>query len=436
MKDNKTLKYLEKLRGLGSSYGLESTKRLLQLLGNPHNKIKLIHIAGTNGKGSVTTMIARILKGSGYKVGTFKSPHLEEIEEMISVNEENISETKFIELLDEIKVCIKKMVNEGYNHPTEFEVVTCLMFLYFYRESVDCGVIEVGLGGRQDSTNVITPIMSVLTSISYDHTNILGNTLTQISGEKAGIIKKDIPVVVYPQEDEALSVIKNRCEEVNAKLYLVDYKNSELIEILKEDKIYQKVRIKGRNHIYEIKLPLLGQHQILNLSVAITAIEILMENKIINVDRTNIEKSIINLTWNGRLEVMKSSPLVVIDGAHNIQGIAKLKENIDKYFEYKNLYLILGILADKDVEEMIKIITPFAKAVYAVTPNSTRAELADDLKDEVLKYNINCIAFQEYDDALNKALEEANDDDIIVASGSLYMVGGMRSLMKLRKWDI
>ncbi|MBU3134930.1 bifunctional folylpolyglutamate synthase/dihydrofolate synthase [Clostridium gasigenes] len=430
MKYEDAMKYITEVGNFGSNYGLKRTFRLLELLGNPQNKIKLIHIAGTNGKGSTTAMISKILMGNGYKVGMYTSPFLEEFEERIQINRVNIPKEKLANLMDELKIAVDKVIEEGYNHPTEFEIITCLMFLYFYKENIDFGVIEVGLGGRLDSTNVITPIISIITSISYDHTNILGNTLTKISREKSGIIKECVPVVIFPQEEEVLKVIKSKCKELNAPLHIINEIDSELIEILQEEKPYQKVKIKGIKNEYNIKLPLLGEHQILNLSLAIKAIELLEKNKKVKISKEILEKSLEDVCWNGRLEVMKKSPLVVLDGAHNIQGITTLKQNIEKYFKYKNIYLILGILADKDVEEMIKVITPMAKEVYAVTPNSIRAELAEDLKNEVLKYNENCIAFEKYEYALNKALEIAKEDDIIVACGSLYMVGGMRTIIK------
>ncbi|MBU3089729.1 bifunctional folylpolyglutamate synthase/dihydrofolate synthase [Clostridium gasigenes] len=430
MKYEDAMKYITEVGNFGSNYGLKRTFRLLELLGNPQNKIKLIHIAGTNGKGSTTAMISKILMGNGYKVGMYTSPFLEEFEERIQINRVNIPKEKLANLMDELKIAVDKVIEEGYNHPTEFEIITCLMFLYFYKENIDFGVIEVGLGGRLDSTNVITPIISIITSISYDHTNILGNTLTKISREKSGIIKECVPVVIFPQEEEVLQVIKSKCKELNAPLHIINKIDSELIEILQEEKPYQKVKIKGIKDEYNIKLPLLGEHQILNLSLAIKAIELLEKNKKVKISKEILEKSLEDVCWNGRLEVMKKSPLVVLDGAHNIQGITTLKQNIEKYFKYKNIYLILGILADKDVEEMIKVITPMAKEVYAVTPNSIRAELAEDLKNEVLKYNENCIAFEKYEYALNKALEIAKEDDIIVACGSLYMVGGMRTIIK------
>ena len=427
MRYEEAMKYITEVGNFGSNYGLERTYKLLEYLGNPEKDLKLIHIAGTNGKGSTTSMITEILMGAGYKVGMYTSPFIEEFEERIQINRQNIPKETLANLMDEVKGAVDRVIARGYNHPTEFEIITVLMLLYFKKENIDFGVIEVGLGGTLDSTNVITPILQVITSISFDHTNLLGNTLEEIAGEKAGIIKKGIPTVIYPQEKEALKVIENKCIEKDSELYVAN-NNLSFIKVVNEDKPYQLLKYKDKEE-FDILLPLLGEHQIINLSVAMKAIEILNSRKIIQISKETIIKSIKNVSWKGRLEVLAKSPYVVIDGAHNIQGIQMLSQNIKKYFEYDKLYLILGILADKDVDEMIKVITPMASQVYAVTPNSIRAELADDLKNEIFKYNKNCLAFDDYEKAYLEALKNANENDIIVASGSLYMIGDMRKII-------
>ncbi|WP_352416810.1 bifunctional folylpolyglutamate synthase/dihydrofolate synthase [Clostridium tertium] len=426
MKDLKTIKYLEELRVLGSNYGLERTERLLELLGNPHKKLKLIHIAGTNGKGSTSSILGKVLIEHGYKVGFFNSPHLEEIEETIRVNDENIPEEDLVYLLEEIKPYVNKVVEEGYKHPTEFEVLTCIMFLYLYRQKVDFGVIEVGLGGRLDSTNVIKPILSIITSISLDHTNILGNTIQEITNEKAGIIKDAIPVITCNQKDEALYIIKNKALLTKSKLTIVDSNDFVFLEIVNDDIPYQRVSVNFNNNKYTLDLALLGKHQIINLSLAIKALEELEKLNYIKVNINKLYKGVKNVKWKGRLEVLKKDPFIVIDGAHNIAGIEFLKSNIEEYFKYKNLYLILGILADKNVEEMVKIIAPVATEVYTVTANSIRAASANELKEVVLEYNNNCIAFDDYDKAIKLSLSKVNKDDLIVAAGSLYMIGEIR----------
>lgn len=427
MKYEEAMKYITEVGNFGSNYGLERTYKLLEHLGNPERDLKLIHIAGTNGKGSTTSMITEILMGEGYKVGMYTSPFIEEFEERIQINRNNIPKESLAILMDEIKVAVDKVIEAGYNHPTEFEIITVLMLLYFKKENIDFGVIEVGLGGTLDSTNVIKPIIQVITSISFDHTNLLGNTLEKIAREKSGIIKKGIPTVIYPQQEEVLKVIKNKCFEMDSELYIANNENLKFKNIVNLDKPYQLLKY---NNQIDILLPLLGEHQIINLSVAMQTIEVLNNKNIIDISIANIVKSIKNVSWKGRLEVLSNNPYVVIDGAHNIQGIKTLSRNIKKYFKYENLYLILGILADKDVEEMIKIITPMAKKVYSVTPNSIRGELAESLKDEVSKFNKNCKAFDKYEEAYLEALNDASEKDLILASGSLYMIGDMRKIIR------
>lgn len=429
MKDLKALKYLEELRLLGSNYGLERTERLLNLLGDPHKKLRLIHIAGTNGKGSTSSILGKVLMEHGYKVGFFNSPHLEEIEETIRINDDNIAEDELVNLLEEIKPYVNKIVEEGYKHPTEFEVLTCVMFLYLYRQKVDFGVIEVGLGGRLDSTNVITPILSIITSISLDHTNILGNTIEEITSEKVGIMKENIPVITCNQKNEVLNIIENKALLTKSKLIIADKSDFSLLEIVKDDTIYQKVSVIFGNNKYILDLSLLGKHQIINLSLAIKALEELQGLKYINIDINKLYKGVKSVKWKGRFEVLRRDPYIVIDGAHNIAGIEFLKSNIEEYFKYKKLYLILGILNDKNIEEMSKVIAPLANEIYTVTPNSIRAASANELKEIVLKYNNNCIAFDDYNKAIKSLLSKANKDDLIIVSGSLYMIGEVRKIL-------
>ena len=427
MRYEEAMKYITEVGNFGSNYGLERTYKLLEYLSNPEKDLKFIHIAGTNGKGSTTSMIAEILMGAGYKVGMYTSPFIEEFEERIQINRNNIPKEKLASLMDEVKAAVDKVIEDGYSHPTEFEIITVLMLLYFKKENIDFGVIEVGLGGTLDSTNVITPVLQVITSISFDHTNLLGNTLEEIAGEKAGIIKSGIPTVIYPQKAEALKVIENKCSEMNSKLYIANCDNFKFENVVNEDRPYQLLKY---NNEVDILLPLLGEHQITNLSVAMTSIEVLNNINMTNILLDSIVKSIKNVKWKGRLEVLSKNPYVVIDGAHNIQGIETLSRNIKKYFKYENLYLILGILADKDVEEMIKVIAPMAKKIYAVTPNSIRAELAEDLKREIIKYNENCEAYDDYKEAYLTAINDANENDFVLASGSLYMIGDMRKIIR------
>lgn len=422
------MEYISNVGMFGSNYGLEQTHRLLELLGSPQNKLKLIHIAGTNGKGSTTSMISKVLIGMGFKVGMYTSPYLEVFEERIQINGVNIPKDKLIDNLENVKYAVSKVIEEGYEHPTEFEIITALMFLYFYNEKIDYGVIEVGLGGRLDSTNVIIPKVSVITSISMDHINILGNTIEEIAKEKSGIIKEDVPVILYPQKKEAEDVILKAAHNNDSKVYYVKTDDGNLKGI-DYDNITQNVQVNGLNGIYNVDLPLLGEHQILNLCVAIKAVEVLCQVEKIQYNKEIIEESLKDVKWIGRLETLNRNPLIVIDGAHNIDGIRVLKNNIRKYFKYNKMYLLLGILADKQVDEMIKEITPMAEKIFALTPHSDRAELSEDLKREIEKVNQNVEAFDDYNEAINEALKVAEDDDLILVSGSLYMIGDMRKII-------
>ncbi|NME83246.1 folylpolyglutamate synthase/dihydrofolate synthase family protein [Clostridium sp. SM-530-WT-3G] len=422
------MKYISSIGKFGSNYGLKRTFRLLELLGNPDKKLKLIHVAGTNGKGSTTAMITKVLRGMGYKVGMYTSPYIEEFEERIQINGENIPKEKLVSLLVEVKEAVEKVIKEGYDHPTQFEILTALMFLYFYREKVDYGVVEVGLGGALDSTNVLTPIVSVITSISYDHMNILGDTIEEIAEQKAGIIKEGIPVVVYPEEKNVQDVIVKKTEEMNSRIRLVQKNSVKLLNINRDD-IYQEVQVSTMKNDYKVKLPLLGAHQMLNLAVVLNTIEVIFEGQNEKLNVKLVEKSLEDVEWKGRLEVLNKKPLIVIDGAHNIDGIKSLTYNVNKYFKYKNMILLLGILADKQVDEMIKEIVPFAEKVYALTPHSDRAQLSQELKNKIVKYNKNVIAIESYEEAVSKAISEADEDDLILISGSLYMIGDMRKIL-------
>jgi dihydrofolate synthase/folylpolyglutamate synthase len=420
------MNYIKNTAKFGSNLGLQRTEKILEFLGEPHKKLKCIHIAGTNGKGSTTAMLSEILKEAGYKVGMYISPFLEEFEERIQINNINIPKEALSKAVTKVSKAVDEVVGLGYDHPTEFEIITCAMFQYFYEEEVDYAVVEVGLGGRLDSTNVLTPILSIITSISYDHMQILGDTLNKIAYEKAGIIKEGVPVVLYPQEEESLEVIKRVCDERNSTLIEVPRNCAELKEV---DGLKQKLRLQTSSNTYNIKLSLLGRHQLLNCGIVVFAVEELNKQGL-SIKEEHILEALKKVRWPGRLEVLKEKPLVVIDGAHNIDGIKKLSESVDIYFNYEKLILILGILADKQVAEMIDVIAPSAYRIIAVTPNSERAELSSKLAEAVTLVNKNVEAVENYGEAYEKALSYASPEDIILVSGSLYMIGDMRRLIR------
>ncbi|MCY6356424.1 bifunctional folylpolyglutamate synthase/dihydrofolate synthase [Clostridium sp. ZS2-4] len=427
------MKYIEETAKFSIKLGLSRTEKILELLGNPHEKLKCVHIAGTNGKGSTTSMIASILKEAGYKVGMYTSPFIEEFEERIQINGVNIDKAELAEVITKVSKAIDEVVELGYDNPTQFEIITCAGLLYFYEKKVDFAVIEVGLGGRLDSTNVITPILSVITSISYDHIDILGDTLSKIASEKAGIIKENVPVVLYPQEREAEEIIQKVCNDkdcqlINVKKDYVKFLGCTETEKDGECKILQNITVQGQSDVYDISLSLLGKHQLLNCAVAIYVIEALKQQGIA-IDKMHIIKALSKVKWMGRFEIMKTNPIVVIDGAHNIDAILKLKESVEAYIKYDSLILILGILADKQVKDIVKTLAPMAKKVICVTPHSDRAEIADKLKLEVEKYNIQCEAVEDYSEAYKLGLKYCSKNDLLLISGSLYMIGDMRKIV-------
>ncbi|MGH4118562.1 bifunctional folylpolyglutamate synthase/dihydrofolate synthase [Clostridium sp.] len=446
MNYTESMEYIKNTAKFGSKLGLERTEKILELLGNPHKKIKCVHIAGTNGKGSTTAMVANILVEAGYNIGTYTSPFIEEFEERIQINNKNISKDDLSHIVTEVSSAVEKVVELGYSNPTEFEIITCAGFLYFFQKKIDFAIVEVGLGGRLDSTNVIIPVLSVITSISLDHTQILGDTLDKIAYEKAGIIKEGIPVIMFPQEKQSEEVIERICTLKKCKLIKVPRNSAVYLgkENLKqiaitqvEGTIYtdnkaitQKIEIKTtKNNDYIIDLSLLGKHQVLNCCVAVHVIEELILQGV-TVNKENILTGLKTVKWPVRLEVMHQKPLVVIDGAHNIDGIKNLTESIDMYFDYNKIILILGILADKQVEEMIKTIVPKVSRVIAVTPHSIRAELSEELKVQVEKYTTNCESIENYEKAYEKALSYCQEEDLVLVAGSLYMAGDMRRIIR------
>ncbi|MEY8001866.1 folylpolyglutamate synthase/dihydrofolate synthase family protein [Clostridium sp. Mt-5] len=442
MNYEETLNYIEGIAKFGSNFGLNRTEKMLELLGNPHKKIKTIHVAGTNGKGSITAMISKILMEAGFKVGMYTSPYLEVFEERIQINGDNIPKDDLSRVITKVAGIVKEVIKLGYDNPTEFEIITCAMFYYFKEKKVDMAVIEVGLGGRLDSTNVMLPfsekqnggvMLSIISSISYDHMKILGDTLGKIAHEKAGIIKPGIPVVMYPEADEAGKVIEQVCRQKGSKIIKVPLDS---VRCMGKDKIdnnseeyIQHISVHTRKGEYNIKLSLLGKHQLINCAVAIFAVEQLSRYGI-EIDKSVILRALSGVKWMGRLEVMRNKPLVVIDGAHNREGISMLKENITSYFNYNSMVLILGILADKEVDIMVKTIVPLAWKVIAVTPNNIRAESSEQLKSVIEKYNPSCEAFDNYESAYRKAFSYCEEKDLLLVSGSLYMIGDMRKIIK------
>ena len=429
MNIKEAMEFITGTQKFGQNLGLARMECMLEKLGNPQNDLKAIHIAGTNGKGSVASITTEVLMQHGYSVGLYTSPYIEEFNERIQINRKNISDEDLACYTEKVKAVVEECLAEGMEHPTEFEVITTIMFLYFKDQNPDFSVIEVGLGGDLDSTNVVTPLISVIASISYDHMNVLGDSLAEIAKAKAGIIKPGVPVVSYPQVPEAKAVLVKTAQEMNSTISFVD-PNHVSFESFDESKGVQDLRYQVGDWDFTGELRLLGVHQQVNSLLAIQALYALNQVKQLGLKPEKIQESLKQVHWMGRFEIMSQDPLVIIDGAHNVDGIRQLKNSLNFYYPDRPYVLILGILADKDTHTMADMIARDAASVICVTPNSERASLAYDLYEYIHSFNDHVTWKEDYLEALELALEQIPDDGLLIASGSLYMVGDLRRVMR------
>lgn len=428
MNYNESLKYIEETHKFGIRLGLDNMKNLLELLGNPQDKLNIIHVAGTNGKGSTCSFISSILKESGYKVGLYTSPFLETFTERIRVNGENISQEDVARIVN----LIKEKTEESGIHPTEFEIVTAMAFLYYYEQDVDFVALEVGLGGRFDATNIINKSeVSVITSISLDHVGILGDTVENIAYEKGGIIKENGTVIMYDQDEKIKNVIKDICKEKNAKYIEVKFND---IDIKQSDIYSQKYDCSVLGKSYEnLEIKLIGEHQINNSILALATIQTLKEDKGLNMTQDAIRKGLIETRWPGRIEKIMDEPIFIIDGAHNEDGAKSLAKSIQKNFNGKKLTLLIGMLEDKDIDSVLSILMPYFSKVITTTPDNPRAIDCNILKDKISKYVDNIVAKESIEDAVKYSLENTKEDEIIISAGSLYMIGTVRTIVNKEK---
>ena len=432
MNYEESLRYIADTHKFGIKLGLDSTGKLLELLGNPQDSLNVIHVAGTNGKGSVCSFISNILKEEGYKVGLYTSPYLETFTERIRVNGENIPKEDVARIITLIKEKINIMISEGYSSPTEFEIVTAMAFYYYNEQKMDYVVLEVGLGGRYDSTNVIkNPLVSVLVSISFDHIGVLGDTIGKIAYEKAGIIKENGTAIVYKQVKEAEDVVKEVCENQNATYIEVNFDN---VLVKKSDtysQVYDCTIMDEKFENMEIKL--IGEHQINNSIVALNIAKFLRDNKNIKISNESIKNGLLTTKWAGRIEKIMEKPMFIIDGAHNEDGAKSLCKSLEKNFPDKKLTLLIGMLADKDIDSVLKILMPKFNKVITTTPDSDRAISSEELKNKISMYIDDVISIENIEDAVKYTLDNAKEDEVIISAGSLYMIGTVRTLVKERK---
>ncbi len=429
MNYKEAIQFIHSTYKFGSKLGLKNITKLTELLGNPQNSYKIIHVAGTNGKGSTCSMIHDALMASGYKTGLFTSPYLEKFTERIQVNRQQIDDEALARITGLVKEKIDLMVREGYNHPTEFEVVTAIGFKYFEEQGIDFLILEVGMGGRFDATNVVSnALVSVITSISYDHTEYLGDTLEKIAFEKSGIIKEGSDVVVYPQEKSVVDVVKNTAKNKNATVYEVEKSN---IEKLGGDLSGQRFKYLKTDvfNIPEAKIRLLGEHQLYNTLTALRALE-LIKKRGYNVTEKAIVEGFKNCRFAGRFEVVNENPSIIIDGGHNINGIEYFAKAVRENFGSSKITLFFGMLKDKNPEEVLPLLIPLSKEIFTLTPNNPRAMKSDFLANLISNHSdVKVTALDDYNEII-PILKNIDKDGCICFAGSLYMIGDVRTILR------
>ncbi len=440
----KTTDYLYNQRLLN----LERMEHLLQALGNPQRGLRVIHVAGTNGKGSTAAMVASILRKAGFRVGLYSSPHLVSFRERIRVGEEMIAKSDFCDLVAGLrKIISPQQTDSKFGSPTFFEVGTALAFLFFASKRTDFAVLEVGLGGRLDATNVIKPLVCAITPIELDHTDKLGDSLTAIAGEKAEIIKPNSIVVSSPQSPEALKVIKETCRLKKARLLQVKEKE-ENEEPDRDDRetsiaVYNitcradgsTFDIRGLRENYDnLHLPLRGRHQVINAVTAVGAIELLRSLNI-QITAGHIRKGLAEVNWPGRLDLIRTRPDILLDGAHNVPAAKRLKESLITLFPHQKIHLILGISTDKDIRGIGAELCPLAQRIILTRTSHPRAADPHLLREKLNGFSKASVIAPDISSALEEGKAGSSPDDLLCVTGSLYTVGEALEVLNILKQD-
>ncbi len=400
---------------------LERVRVLLRRLGSPESGLKIVHIAGTKGKGSTAAMISSVLRKAGYRVGLFTSPHLHTFRERVQVDGELISGEDFAAAIERVKPHVEELNAAGeHGYITTFEALTAMALLYFAEQGVEALVFEVGVGGRLDATNVVTPEVSVITSVSRDHTELLGETLAEIAGEKAGIIKPGIPVVVAPQRPEAEEAIERIARERGSEM--VNVGREVVWRSLEHGGWGQKLLVRDFENEYRVSMPLIGDHQQENAATAITALSVL-RSKGWRISDGDIVDGFGDIRWPGRMEELGRRPLVIADGAHNGDSARRLREALQKYYEFRKAVLVVGVSADKNVEDIASELVPLAPTVILTKSRHARAAEPDSIADAFRRPDIIVGTTGSVKEALQRARELASEEDLVCVTGSLFVVG-------------
>lgn len=413
----------------GMVLGLDRMEELLRRLGNPQDDLKVIHVAGTNGKGSVSKYLEEGLSACGYKMGLYTSPYIETFNERIRYDGADISDEDLEYYGQKVVSAAEAMVADGLDSPTEFEVVTAIAFLYFADRQADITILEVGLGGIGDSTNVVkSPLASVITSISYDHMAQLGSSLAEIAVNKAGIIKTGCPVIANVPQRDAAKIIARKAYAMGSRLYDISGIRAAVSD---ETPFSQKVSMELYEKSYsDVEISMVGRHQAENLKTALATLEILRKSGAVKLDREALYEGLKRARQPGRFEVISEDPLVIIDGAHNEAGAQALQETMAQHFAGKKILLVAGILADKEIDSIVKFLTKITDHIIVTEPDNPRKLAAEKLAGHVADFGVAAEAISDVEAAVHRAKELADGYDVILFAGSLYLIGDVRRLWR------
>lgn len=428
MNYEESLAYINQLNSRGIALGLERMQVLLKRLGDPQKQLRCIHVAGTNGKGSVCAFLDIALQQAGLQVGRYISPTLYAYRERIQINGNYIGEQAFARILTQVQQACAQMVQQGLEQPTVFEVETAVAFLYFQQEPCDYVLLEVGMGGRLDSTNVVErPVLSVITAIDMDHTAMLGHTLAAIAGEKAGIIKPGCPVVLGPQQAEAVAVLQQRCADCGVVPVLTHIERLQLLQWSTAGQQFHYGRWK------DISIGLLGDYQCVNAAIALDCLQVLQQQERLLTDAA-VRDGLRQAKWPGRFELIHQQPLFFVDGAHNPAGAQALAETLQKHFAGRRIWLLMGVFRDKDYRQMAKLMRCCSDTICCFCPPQERGLEAEALAEAVQPYYRQVQAVDTAEQAVQMALQQAAVDDIIVSFGSLSTVKAVQDAVQ--QWEV
>jgi dihydrofolate synthase/folylpolyglutamate synthase len=417
---DQALSYLYDLQKYGIKFGLSSISSLLRRIGNPQAGLKTIHIAGTNGKGSTAAMLSAILVRAGFKVGLYTSPHLVRFNERFRLNEQDVEDEEIMAVFERVRAVVDER-----EPPTFFEMTTAMALSLFAAKGVDWAILEVGMGGRLDATNVVQPQLTIISNVSFDHQEFLGSTLSRIAREKAGIIKKQVPLITAVKQPVALAVIKTRCSALNAPCYRIGRQIK--VRTLGE----QRFSYRGLGwRLEKLHLPLAGRHQVVNAATALGGLEVLERWGYYNLVEEQIREGLAKTRWSGRLELLGVQPPVLLDGAHNYAGIVALRQALQEEYTYRRLIVVLGIMADKDLRGMLLRLAPLADRIILTRPKYERAAEPESLREVAGEFAERTELIRPVGEALERATGLATSEDLVLVTGSLYFIGEVKEIQE------